>query len=218
MDPTSADPTLDRASIDAAVGAERLALADLVAGLDDRQWATPSLCGAWTVRDVIAHLCGTTRDSLGTILVAAVRARGSFDRMEVDRAARRAASHSTADLVAMLRESAGSQRRMPGSSPMDPLMDLVIHAQDVARPLALDHSSPPDVVTASLAFVATNRFMGAPKRLRGLRIVGSDSGWSHGHGPTVRGPDRDLLLAVSGRPAGLAALSGPGLSRLTAQL
>ncbi|MCD4525415.1 maleylpyruvate isomerase family mycothiol-dependent enzyme [Nocardioides sp. cx-173] len=209
---------MDNASIDGAVSAERVALADLVAHLDDRQWATPSLCGAWTVRDVVAHLTGTTRDGLGTILVAAVRARGSFDRMEVDRAARRAARHSTAELVQMLRESAASTRRTPGSSRMDPLMDLVIHAQDIARPLGLVHTSPPDVVAASLAYVATNRFVGAPKRLRGLRVVSTDTGWSYGHGAAVRGTDLDLLLAVSGRPAGLLALSGPGLARLTEQL
>ncbi|MCD4534208.1 maleylpyruvate isomerase family mycothiol-dependent enzyme [Nocardioides sp. cx-169] len=209
---------MEGASIDVAVGAERLALADLVAHLDDAQWATPSLCGAWTVRDVVAHLTGTTRDGLGTILVAAVRARGSFDRMEVDRAARRATRHSTEELVQMLRESAASSRRTPGSSRMDPLMDLVIHAQDIARPLGLVHTSPPEVVAASLAYVATNRFMGAPRRLRGLRIVSTDTGWSYGHGAAVRGADVDLLLAISGRPAGLVALSGPGLARLTAQL
>ena len=213
-----ADPVLARPDIDAAVSAERLSLAAFVADLDDAQWSTQSLCEAWTVRDLIAHLGLTTRLSIPKVLVAAVRARGSFDRMELDLTARRAASYSTAELVSQLRESAESQRRMPGSTPMDPLMDIVIHSQDVARPLGLPYASPPEVVAASLAYVARNKFMGGPRRLAGVRAVSTDTGWSLGEGPEVHGPDIDLLLAVAGRPAALDALSGPGLERLASQL
>jgi uncharacterized protein (TIGR03083 family) len=213
-----ADPVLARPDIDAALSAERRSLADFVADLDDAQWSTQSLCDAWTVRDLIAHLGLTTRLSIPKVLVAAVRARGSFDRMELDLTARRAASYSTADLVSQLRDSAESQRRMPGSTPMDPLMDIVIHSQDVARPLGLPYASPPEVVAASLAYVARNKFMGGPRRLAGVRAVSTDTGWSLGEGPEVRGPDIDLLLAVAGRPAALDALSGPGVHRLASQL
>lgn len=125
---------------------------------------------------------------------------------------------SLADLVAQLRESARSERRFPGSRPMDPLMDLVVHGQDVARPLGLAHTSPADVVAASLAYLSTNRFMGGPRRIAGVRLVSTATGWTTGEGPEVHGPDVDLLLAVSGRPAGLAGLHGPGLVRFTAQL
>ena len=34
---------------------ERLAFADFLAGLTPEQWAAPSLCAGWTVRDVAAH-------------------------------------------------------------------------------------------------------------------------------------------------------------------
>ena len=211
-------PALEPRAVAAAVSAERLSLADLVADLTEQQWATPSLCAAWTVRDVVAHLTTTTRLTLPRIAVAAVRARFDFDRMEIALAAARASRYPTGELVAQLRESAGSQRRFPGSTPMDPLMDLVVHGQDVARPLGLAHSSPADVVAASLAYLATNRFMGGRRRLAGVRIVSTGTGWSTGTGPEVSGPDVDLLLAVTGRPAGLAALRGPGLTRLAAQL
>ena len=113
-------PALARDAVDAAVSAERRRLADSVADLTDEQWATPSLCTAWTVRDVIAHLTVTTRLTVPRLLRAAVRARGSFDRMAVDLAAQRAAAYTTAELVAQLRESADSTRRFPGSTPMDP--------------------------------------------------------------------------------------------------
>lgn len=211
-------PALPRAAVDDAVAAERRHLADHVADLTDDQWATPSLCAAWTVRDVIAHLTVTTRITVPTVIRAAVRARGSFDRMEIDLTARRAAAYTTAELVAQLRESAASTRRFPGSGPMDPLMDLVIHAQDVARPLGRHYASPPEVVAACLAYVATNRFMGGPRRLSGVRLVSTNTGWTLGEGADLRGPDVDLLLVASGRPAGLDALDGPGTAVVAERL
>ncbi|ODU02096.1 MAG: hypothetical protein ABS81_18705 [Pseudonocardia sp. SCN 72-86] len=204
--------------VDAAVSAERRRLADHVAALTDAQLATGSLCTEWTVRDVLAHLTTTTRLSVPMIAAAAIRARGSFDRMEVDLAARRASAYTTGQLVAQLRESAESSRRFPGSGPMDPLMDLVIHGQDISRPLGVPYASPPEVVTASLAYVADNKLMGGPKRLAGVRLVSSDSGWTRGEGAEVRGADVDLLLVASGRGSGVAGLSGPGVDVLAARL
>lgn len=209
---------MDRQEIDAAVSAERLALAEYVEGLDEAAWATPSLCTAWTVREVVAHLTFTTRATVPAVVRAAVRARGSFDRMEIDVARDRSARFTPAELVAQLRESAGTSRRFPGSGPMDPLMDLVIHGQDIARPLGREYRSPAGVVVASLAYVAANRFMGGPRRVAGLELVASDAEWSTGNGPQVCGPAEDLLLAVSGRPAALPALTGPGIPMLTSRL
>jgi uncharacterized protein (TIGR03083 family) len=214
----STPPVLSRPAVDAAVSAERHRLADSVADLTAEQWATPSLCAAWTVRDVVAHLTVTTRVTVPRLLRGAVRAGGSFDRLAIDLAAERAVAHTPAELVAQLRESAASTRRMPGSSPMDPLMDLVVHAQDVARPLGRRHVSPPDVVAASLAYVATNRFMGGPQRLAGVQLVSTDTGWTHGDGAELRGPDIDLLMVAAGRRAGLDALEGPGAEVLAARL
>ena len=211
-------PALSRTAVDAAVAAERHRVADLVADLTDEQWTTPSLCAAWTVRDVVAHLTVTTRMTVPRLLPAAVRARGDFDRMAVDLAAERAAAYSTTELVAQLRESAGSTRRFPGSSPMDPLMDLVVHGQDVARPLGRRHVSPPDVVAACLAYVAPNKFMRGPQRLAGVQLVSTDTGWTHGDGAELRGSDIDLLLVAAGRRAGLAALDGPGAAVVAERL
>lgn len=215
---TPSPPALPRAAVRDAVAAERCRLADHVADLTDEQWATPSLCAAWTVRDVVAHLTTTTRMTVPRLLRAAVRARGNFDRMEVDLAAERAAAYTTAELVAQLRDSAGSTRRTPGSAPMDPLMDLVIHGQDVARPLGRRYLSPPQVVSACLAYVATNKFIGGPRRLSGVRLVSTDTGWTLGDGAELWGPDVDLLLVAAGRRAGLDALDGPGTTVVAARL
>ncbi len=209
---------MDRQEIDEAVAAERLALAAYVEGLDEAAWATPSLCAAWTVREVVAHLTFTTRATVPAVVRAAVRARGDFDRMEIDVARERSTAFTPGELVAQLRESALTSRRFPGSAPMDPLMDLVIHAQDIARPVGTPYRSPAAVVLASLAYVAANRFMGGPKRVAGLTLVASDADWSTGSGPEVRGRAEDLLLAVSGRPAALPALHGDGVPVLAPRL
>ena len=208
----STPPALSRTAVDAAVAAERHRVADLVTDLPDEGWTAPSLCAAWTVRDVVAHLTVTTRMTVPRLLRAAVRARGSFDRVAVDLAAERSAAYGPEELVAQLRESAGSTRRFPGSTPRDPLMDLVVHGQDIARPLGRRSVSPPDVVADCLAYVATNRFMGGPRRLAGVRLVSTDTGWTLGDGAELRGPDVDLLLVAAGRRAGLEALEGPGIA------
>ena len=142
----------------------------------------------------VAHLTVTTTVSVPRLLRAAVRARGDFDRMAVALAAERAAAHTTAELVARLRTSAGSP----------------IHGQDIGRPLGRPYVSPPDVVAACLAHVATNTFMGGRRRLAGVRLVSTGTGWTLGDGADLRGPDVDLLLVAAGRRAGLGALDGPG--------
>lgn len=212
------ESTPPASDVERAVAAERLAVADLAAGLSCEQWATPSLCAGWTVREVVAHLTTTTRETLGRVLLAAARARFDFDRMTMDQALALAGRHTTDELVGLLRESARSTRRMPGSGPLDPLMDLVVHAQDIARPLGLRHVTPPGVVAACLAHVATDRFMGGRRKLAGIRLVSTDTGWSVGAGAELRGPDAELLLVAAGRRAGLDALDGPGVAILDARL
>jgi uncharacterized protein (TIGR03083 family) len=209
---------MDRTAIAAAVRTERHDLCDFLADLDDAEWTTPSLCPAWTVREVVAHLTIPTRATVGFVARAAFRARGDFDRMNVDIARDRAARYPPAELVQQLRQSAESSRRMPGSGPMDPLMDLLVHGQDIARPLDRRRPVRPDVAVPVLTYVAGNRLLGAPERLRGLRLVADDVSWSAGEGPQVRGDAADLLLVAAGRPAGLAGVTGPGVGRLAERL
>ncbi|NRQ40272.1 maleylpyruvate isomerase family mycothiol-dependent enzyme [Nonomuraea sp. NN258] len=209
---------MDTEAVHAAVEAERLSLCALLEKLDDAEWATPSLCSGWTVRDVAAHLTTTTRTTPLSMVTGMIRARGDFHRMTDRRARARAAAATPAELVTLLRESAASARRMPGSGPLDPLVDLLVHGQDIARPLGRDRPMPRAAAVAALSYVAGNRFYHAPERLDGLRLVASDAPWTSGDGQEVRGTAADLLLVATGRPAGLAGLSGPGLDVLTARM
>ncbi len=110
------------------------------------------------------------------------------------------ARYSPAELIARLRASAGSSRRSPGAAPADPLVDIIVHQQDVARPLGRAMHTPPERVVAALDHVLASRFYGARKRLRGLRLTATDADWSSGDGPEqVRAPAIDLLFLATGR-------------------
>ena len=48
----------------------------------------------------------------------------------------------------------------------------------------------------------------------GLCFIASDQEWRHGDGPEITGTSEAIAMAVSGRPAALDDLAGPGLAVL----
>lgn len=153
---------MDEGQIRAAVESERLSLADFLDDLEETEWAVRSLCPDWTVREVVAHLTIPTRTSLLGMVVGMLKARGDFHRMTSRGARARAAACTPAQLTQQLRGSAGSARRMPGSGPMAPLIDVLVHGQDIARPLGRRRPMPAEPATAALALVAGVAFYGGP--------------------------------------------------------
>jgi len=195
----------------ALIATERRALADLLEGLDPAELAVPSLCGAWTVKDVGAHLAGTLTGSTSEFLVAMLASRFSFDRANQRMTARRAAL-PVDDLTTVLREHAESRFVPPTMDWHAPLSDVMIHREDIAVPLGL----PSDRPVGSWRHVL--EFLVSPKARRGfvsgrlpdVQLRATDLDWGHGAGPEVSGPAAALALALSGRAAGLTALGGPG--------
>ena len=179
---------------------ERLSIADFLEGLDDHEWAAASLCDGWTVHDVAAHLTTSTRATLGGTIKGIIRARGSWDRMTGDEARRLAARHTPAELIAQIRETAGSRKRAPMAAPIDPLVDFLVHGQDIARPLGRARAVPAEAALAALEHVRDSAFYGARKRLRGKKLIATDADWQAGEGPgEIRGSVADLLLLATGR-------------------
>ncbi|HYN93770.1 MAG TPA: maleylpyruvate isomerase family mycothiol-dependent enzyme [Pilimelia sp.] len=197
-----------------AVERERLAVADLLAGLAPAEWERPSLCVGWRVREVAAHL--TMQDRIGPLnpLGDVLRARGNFNRM-VDATARRRAGSPPAALVAGLRAIAGSRRLGIGMKPHDALLDTLCHGQDIAVPLGRWHPVPPGPARVAAERVWSMGFpFGARRRLRGFRLVATDVPWTRGDGSVVSGPIAALLLLVAGRTATLGQLTGAGAVEL----
>ena len=78
---------------------ERRELCSWLDALAAHGWDAPSLCNGWAVRDVVAHLTLSTRESLGSFVRGLIRHAGSFDRMTRVRAQARARSFSPGELV-----------------------------------------------------------------------------------------------------------------------
>jgi uncharacterized protein (TIGR03083 family) len=208
---------MDADTIWTTVATERRYLADLLDGLAPDDWERPSLCTEWRVRDVVGHVAWTPQPpSAWELLTAAVRHRFDFNSMNRDMAAEFAQQRPPARLVEELRRYADLHRK-PIVTTMDNLLfDTLVHVQDVAIPFGIEHTPAEAATTAALERVwAMGWPFHAKRRLQGLRLVATDTGWSAGDGPVeVRGPAMALLLTMTGRPAGHAQLDGPGAAEL----
>ena len=216
---TTPDRSNDEAVIATAVTTERLALCDLLDTLAPDDWTTRSLCTEWTVQDVVAHLTLATHETAWGVIRGVIRARGSWDRMNTDAARQQARRLTPAALVQQLRADAPSTRRAPFSSPLDPLTDVLVHGQDIARPLGRTHPMATGSVVPALDHVITSRWYGGRKRFRDVTLRATDTDWSFGSGgDEACGPAGDLLLMATGRSDGLRALTGPGVEVLATQV
>ena len=197
------------------IDAELRGLADVLGDLSPTEWETPSLCSGWLVRDVATHL---TQAHMGyrDALVGAVRAGGSFDRMIRD-AALRAGPLSPEECSRRIRAMVGSRRTAPFVTPTEPLIDVLVHGQDIAVPLGRERPVPPAPAAAAAQRVWDMGFpFRARKRLAGLRLQATDGDLVLGEGAPVEGTTGDLLLLVTGRTATVHRLSGEGVEWLPA--
>ena len=205
---------MDRAAfIWTTIDDERGSLADLLEQLPPADWERPSLCAGWRVREVAAHLA-LAHLRFGAAASALVRARGSFDRM-VDQTAREHAVVPTGQLVAEIRAMRGSRRHAPGTSIVEPLTDVLVHGQDIARPLGLHRPVPADAAAVSASRVWSLNWPFWPRsRLRGLALQATDHPWRIGAGQPVTGSMGDLLLLLTGRTCVVDRFSGEGVPTL----
>jgi uncharacterized protein (TIGR03083 family) len=200
------------------IAEERRRVADVVAGLDSEQLATPSSCGDWTVHEVAGHLLWPLITPLRVVIATAVLARGNFDRTN-DRLTRAFAKHPAGEIATGLRTHAESRFHPPGFGLEAPITELLVHGQDLRRPLGLSWTFPPDGLVISLDLLVSPKARRAfvPRgRLAGLAFEATDVDWTGGErgGALVQGPGASLAHAMSGRPAALDELSGPGVAVL----
>ena len=198
------------------IDTERAGLADMLDGLTAEQWSTPSLCKSWTVRDVAVHVT-QSHATVHELLVGLLRSGFRFNKT-----AHRMATEDTRtpeQITAALRGMVGSRRRPPGTSEVDPLIDVLVHGQDIAIPLGIDRPMP-----AAAALAAAERFWAliSPRRrdrtisslvvrfpkFRGIHFAATDAPFDVGEGQLVSGPIRNIVLVLAGRRTGLAGLSG----------
>ena len=196
-----------------SIHAERGALAADLTSLTDEQWSTPSLCVGWTVRDVLAHMTATAKMTAPKFLGRFARSGFRFHDMSASEVARETAG-PPADTLAEFRSQLTATASPPG--PVDAMLgEVLVHSEDIRRPLGIAHVYPPDAVARAAKFYqGSNLLIGAKTRIAGLKLKATDADWSIGEGPEVTGPGISLLLAMTGRKAALDDLSGEGVVRL----
>ena len=184
-----------------SVDEQRVELAGLFEGLDAEQWMAPSLCDGWRVRDVAAHLTHSHMHPVQAI-AEAVKSGFRFDSMirRLGREDRR----SQAEISAALRAMAGSRKKVPGTSVQQPLIELLVHGQDITVPLGIDRPMPVDAAVEAAARLSDMKFpINAQQRLAGLRLVATDAdfavGEGAGEGTEIRVPIRDIVMILAGR-------------------
>lgn len=188
---------------------QRRALRDLLARLDPADWAVPSVCPGWTVRDVAAHVISVPQMTWGPFLGACLRGGFWVPRVGLLEGRRRGRA-DIADILDQYERYDGSRVSTPFTGPVEPLIDVLVHTQDIARPLGLVVDAPPEAAAAAAArALQIGIFFGRP-RLKGVRLVATDLDWSHGAGREVRAPVLELLLLATGRAADGARVDGDG--------
>ncbi len=199
------------------IHSERKALAETLGRLTPEQWAAPSLCAGWPVRLAAAHVLAGAEQTVPHFLTNMAANGFRFNTM-MDRDAHRLGALATGEIVERLRARTTTVNHPPAPV-MAMLGEVVVHGEDIRRPLGLRGEAAADATLACLEMYKGASFpVGTKKRISGLRLIATDVDWSHGAGPEVSGPALPLLLAMTGRLAAVDALSGDGVAILSARL
>jgi len=197
-----------------ALARQRQRVAAQLDSLERNEWDAPSWCDDWRVRDVVGHMVSLIEVPMRTFFLGSIRSFG-FDRYTA-RIAVDFGSRSTAVLREAYRATVDIAKAPPYAGPIAPLVDVVVHAADIAGPLGRDVDPDPEAAEFVLTYLTGDKTAGflPSVRAKGLRFVAADLDWEAGSGPLVEGPSGPLAAALSKRPAALDHLSGDGVAEL----
>ncbi|RAX51050.1 hypothetical protein DQ353_01270 [Arthrobacter sp. AQ5-05] len=193
--------------------AERAALSRDLAGLEDARWATGSLCGRWSVEDVVAHLTAAASVGPARWVASVLGARFDFD-LHNDRRLAEHRGATPAETLARFRAIETSTTSTFG--PIEAWVgEVVIHGQDIRHPLGIAHDVDVAAATAVARFLAKVDFTVPGKtNTAGLRLEATDGPFASGAGPLVTGTTLALVMAMAGRGAYCGQLTGEGVETL----
>lgn len=197
--------------------AERAALADDLSGLTEEQWLHGTLCDQWDVEEVVAHLTAAASVNRWTWSRSMI---GAGFRPDVHNRRRLAEHRGTtpADTLDRFRAVINSTLA-PSSHVPAYLGEIVVHAQDIRRPLRLTRTPPVDALTPVAEFFARRNFaVPSSDRVAGLQVRADDGPFVAGSGPVVAGSTLALVMSMAGRSCYVDELSGPGVALLRARI
>lgn len=204
---------MPRADIWAAIHRERAALADELAELTPDQWATGSLCGQWTVEEVVAHLTAAASTGRWRWIRSMAGARFDAD-LHNQRRMLEYRGAGPDETLARFRAVVTNTISPSGHTPAW-LGEVVVHGQDIRRPLGLLTTPELTAVTEVARFFAERDFTVAGRTVReGFHLVSTDGPFDIGTGPEVRGSTLALVMTMAGRTDYCDDLTGPGVPAL----
>ena len=114
----------------------------------------------------------------------------------------------------------GLRRHNFGVTYRETLIDILVHAQDIAIPLGRRRPMPPEAAAAAVTRIWTMRWPPFPasRTMQRFQVTATDIAWTPGHGPQIQAPISAILLLSAGRLAALPQLAGDGAAELTARL
>lgn len=188
---------------------EREALLADLEQLSDAQWQTESLCPGWTVQNVVGHLVSSATTSKAAAAKAALKHKGDF-QAAIDEGVAVNSAGTPQETLARFRDALHERTALFSTEAT--LGETVIHAEDIRRPLGIEHEYPAETLR-QLAdhYKDTNMGSGSKDRIKGLHLMATDQEWGTGDGEVVSGPMLSLLMTMLGREAYLDDLDGEGL-------
>jgi len=201
----------------ALIHAERAAMADTWEGLTAEQWAATSWCDGWSVQVTAGHVLAAAEQTIPNFYKEFALAGFRFN-VFAERAARRLAEVAPADMTHRLRARTTTTNHPP--APVVVMLgEIVVHGEDIRRPLGLAHTvDEMALVAVADNYVSTNLLIGSKRRIAGLRLAATDATWAHGDGPEVTGPLTSLILAMSGRSGAVDDLEGEGMTLFASRI
>jgi uncharacterized protein (TIGR03083 family) len=169
---------MDDTQIWAHIDEQRADLADFLDTLTAEQWETPSLCPGWTVRAVAVHVTQSATP-WGRLTFELARSGFRFNAVTLRMA--RDDRRTPEEVTAAMRAMVGGRRRPPGTKTADPLMDVLVHGQDIAVPLGVRRTMPIPAAVVAAQRVWTMGFpFNARKRFPNVAFTATDADFSVG--------------------------------------
>lgn len=195
----------------------RRGLAEDLEGLTARDWRSPSLCPGWNVEHVVAHLTAAASTTqlawLRSIILSGFR-----PAVHNERRLREHLGKDPAETLARFRAVIASTVA-PSKDLAAYLGEVLVHGEDIRRPLGIPSAVDVDAATQVAEFYASRDFAVNSKSLvSGLHLRATDGGFEYGRGPEVVGPTLALVMGMAGRPNYLEELAGDGVPVLTSRL
>jgi uncharacterized protein (TIGR03083 family) len=192
----------------------RRQLADQLDTLQANEWDTPTRCDGWRVRDVIGHLVHLAEASQVSIAKDIFR-NGIVPDKALSAMAIKHGQESGPSLAQRLRAASAGRFHIPGSPRTVVLGEIIVHGADALEPVGkLLNVKPTDASPVLDAYRRVGRLAFHSGSTAKVRLVATDTDWSAGAGPEVRGTAVDLVQLLANRKQVVTRLDGPGVANL----